>query len=49
MPTGTANAIMSCKYWLGFEEPTQQDIRLEDGLDEERLKRNMTVDLDEDS
>ena len=32
-----ANAIMRCKYWLGFNELTQEDVVLEQALAEDCL------------
>jgi len=38
MTEGMANAIMCCKYWLGFDEFTPQDMILEQGIAEEGLE-----------
>ena len=45
MTEGMANAIMCCKYWLGFDELCQQDMVLE-GVTEGGLEGN--ADTDED-
>ena len=38
MTEGIANAIMSCKYWLGFDEIIQHDMIVEGTLAEDELE-----------
>ena len=48
MTEGIANAIMSCKYWLGFDEITQQDMNIEGTLAEDGLEEDTKYNLEED-
>ena len=49
MTEGIANAIMSCKYWLGFDEITQQDMNIEGTLAEDGLEEDTQYNLEEDN
>ena len=51
MTEGMANAIMCCKYWLGFEEFAHQDLTPERRLAEEGLEgdeRDCTIEVDDE-
>ena len=51
MTEGMANAIMCCKYWLGFEEFAHQDLTQERRLAEEGLEgdeRDCTIEVDDE-
>ena len=47
MTEGIANAIMSCKYQLGFDEIIQQDLNVEGILVEDGLEENIQYNLEE--
>lgn len=46
MTEGMANAIMCCKYWLGFDEFTPLDMVLERGLVEEGIEEDIDADAE---
>jgi len=48
MTEGMANAIMCCKYWLGFDEFTPQDMIQEQGIAEEGLEADVDLEAGDD-
>ena len=48
MTEGIANAIMSCKYGLGFYEINQHDMIVEGTLAEDGLEGDIEFNLEED-
>jgi len=48
MTEGMANAIMCCKYWLGFDEFTLLDMILERGLAEVGIEEDVDIEPGDD-